>query len=186
MKQKDSTVSVFLRFCMLFGLCGFLAFSPVVVAAQPLAANEKARDAAGLALEPLKNWADKYPFDKIKGKDFWEQESLQKSLQIVLGPTRYDTFLRKWADGVSEPVAVKADLLHAWLCKAHACNTDYMHLFINFRTSEIAVCWSESDDQGRNKADMWLSSRQKGISIAVDGCDKYQGFDLYYKYGAMP
>lgn len=168
------------------GVCLLLAAVPFVGTNLPAFAamsGPKARDSAQMALESLKEWAGKYPFDKIKGQTFWEQEPLLKSLQIVLGPTRLDILQRQWLSGPTDLVQVQENVLHAQICKAHACNTDYMHLFINYTTGEIAACWSESDASGQSKSDVWLSSLQKSPSISTDGCDKYQGFDLYKKYG---
>ncbi|HAX90871.1 MAG TPA: hypothetical protein DCY07_01495, partial [Rhodospirillaceae bacterium] len=84
-----------------------------------------------------------------------------------------------YAQQVTAPVQQKGDVLFAFACKEHACNSDQAKLFVDLTKNTIAICVRKTGV----KKDMWFSPSKAPRELEDEGCAMADDFAIYEKYG---
>ncbi|MFA6279423.1 MAG: hypothetical protein WC612_01340 [Bdellovibrionales bacterium] len=130
------------------------------------------------SLAPLKEWVGVFSFEAKDGKSFWTDPLLQKEAHKALDQAHFDGLFDNLAKQVTAPLEQRGDILFAFACKEHACNSDNARLYIDLKKNTVSVCW-HSDAL---PSDLWFASDKKPQEIGQGSCEKAKDFELYGLY----
>jgi hypothetical protein len=112
-----------------------MALALLVVAGGPATARAQAPGVDGLA-----RWADRYPSDRVAGREFWNDPAVAQSVARLLGPERYRLFRQM---DVESQVHVADGFLSVFRCQPHNC-PNQATLLIDLRTGAVVVCYTRA------------------------------------------
>ena len=131
------------------------------------------------SLAPLKKWVGVFALGEKNAKKIWDDPVLQAEAHKALDQEYFDLVFNGYAKQVTAPVEQKGDVLFAFACKAHACNTDQVKLFVDLAKNTIAVCVRKT---GVEK-DMWFSPSKPPRALEDEGCAIADDFVIYERHG---
>lgn len=132
------------------------------------------------SLGDLKKWANKFGFDKIEGTSLWEHPAFVKAMRETLDASHFQTLMSEWSQQVSTMLTLKGDVLNAFVCKQHACNSNNVNIFIDLKKQQTYACWHQRDEG----EDYWFAMGKERKAVGPIGCitsEPYEVFDKYTK-----
>ena len=127
--------------------------------------------AADDSLKPLLAWGNKYPFDKVDGKDFWAFEPLAQRLRAMMGMQTHQFFMDNLAHGVVTPVYVKDGILWTDMCEPHNCVAVHAYLFVDTNKDKAYACLRNDDKEQY----FWFVDGAAVMPVGEDDCMVREG-----------
>lgn len=124
------------------------------------------------SISDLALYANKYPFDKIRGLDFWSVPELKDLLEATLSSSSYLKFKSYSQTGTSTPIVKYQNYLFTSICMAHNCASERFEFIIDLNSSKVFLCQTQEDQAPENSA-QWYGSPQPQRSITTGSCPQF-------------
>ncbi|MDX9689990.1 MAG: hypothetical protein EOM37_08085 [Proteobacteria bacterium] len=126
----------------------------------------------------IKKWANKFGFDKVDGVTLWEHPAFVQAMRETLDAAHFETFMSEWSQQVSTMLTLKGDILNTFVCKAHACNSDNVNIFIDLKQQQAYACWHQREEG----EDYWFALGKARKAVGPTGCITAYPYELFDKY----
>ena len=119
-------------------------------------------ESVGAHLPELKQWSEKYPFDKIAGKDFWSTPGLREKFIETIGRDEFKNLTRFASNGPSGPIEVWGDYVFAGVCMKGNCHDERFDFIVDTKTAELYVCRATAASRAKDVV-LWSSGKAKNV-----------------------